>query len=207
MKNLIMNIIRPEELKSIDRYDAISFLNQISGVRTPFLLGSKNQNGIENLAIFNSVIHIGANPPLLGLIMRPVTVERHSYQNIIDNNVYTLNLVSKSFMEKAHQTAAKYNADQSEFKMVGLTPSYIEGFKAPFVEDSPLKMGLIFKELKHINSNETLLIIGEVQFIATKDKIQDYKLNFEDLDAISVNGLYDYYSLTYQSKRGFPKPE
>lgn len=45
-------------------------------------MGTVNKIGHTNLAIFNSVIHIGANPPLMGFISRPNSGERHTLENI-----------------------------------------------------------------------------------------------------------------------------
>ena len=66
-------------------------------------------------AIFNSIIHIGSNPPMLGFILRPLTVPRHTYTNFKENDYFTVNQVHKDDIEKAHQTAAKYDTEISEF--------------------------------------------------------------------------------------------
>ena len=46
-------------------------LNKISGLKPANLIGTKSKSGQTNLAVFNSVVHIGANPPYLGFILRP----------------------------------------------------------------------------------------------------------------------------------------
>jgi flavin reductase (DIM6/NTAB) family NADH-FMN oxidoreductase RutF len=49
----------------------VNFFNTLSGVRSSVLIGTSSETGTHNLAIFNSLVHLGANPPLLGFILRP----------------------------------------------------------------------------------------------------------------------------------------
>jgi len=75
------------------RYRGV-LLNKVSGLKSANLIGTKSKEGQTNLAVFNSVVHIGANPPYLGFILRPTTVERHTYENIKETGVYTFNQIS-----------------------------------------------------------------------------------------------------------------
>jgi len=59
-----------------------NLMNTLPGPRGVHLLGTKGHNGVENLGVFSSVVHIGANPPMLGFIMRPLTVPRQTYHHI-----------------------------------------------------------------------------------------------------------------------------
>ena len=78
-----------EELMALpNRYKGV-LLNKVSGVKPGNLIGTRSESGINNLAVFNSVVHIGANPPYLGFILRPTTVERHTYENIKETGYYT----------------------------------------------------------------------------------------------------------------------
>ena len=42
---------------------------------------------------------------------------------------------------------------------------YIKGFNAPFVKESKVKIGMQLVEEKHIDANDTILIVGEVKNI------------------------------------------
>ena len=59
-----------------------NLINSISGYKSANLIGTQSKAGNTNLAVFNSVVHLGSNPALLGFILRPTTVPRHSYQNM-----------------------------------------------------------------------------------------------------------------------------
>ena len=81
-----------------------TLLNKVSGLKSANLIGTKSKEGSTNLAIFNSVVHIGANPPYLGFVLRPTTVERHTYENIRHTGVYTINQITTQIHQQAHQT-------------------------------------------------------------------------------------------------------
>ena len=68
------------------RYRA-NFINALSGFKSANLIGTISKSGQHNLAIVSSVFHIGAHPPLMGMIMRPHTVPRDTLQNIKDTGV------------------------------------------------------------------------------------------------------------------------
>ena len=105
-----------EDIDAMDSRYRAHFINSLSGVKSANLLGTRSELGEENLAIISSVFHLGANPPLMGMIMRPHSVARHSLENILETGVYTLNHIADSFFAQAHQTSAKYPKEQSEFE-------------------------------------------------------------------------------------------
>ncbi|MFN6039875.1 MAG: flavin oxidoreductase, partial [Bacteroidota bacterium] len=71
-----------QDILSFEQRYRATFINSIGGFKSVALIGTKNSSGQTNLAIFNSLVHIGANPPLLGFIVRPDSVERHTLENI-----------------------------------------------------------------------------------------------------------------------------
>ena len=150
------------------RYRA-QMVNSLSGFKSANLIGTADGNGLSNLAIFNSVIHVGANPPYLGFISRPLSVDRHTYANIKSTGFFTINQVHESFVENAHKTSARFPQSVSEFKACGFTESYVEEFKAPFVRESKVQIGLSFQEEQLISVNDTVLIIGRIEKIIIDD--------------------------------------
>ena len=173
------------------------FLNKVSGVKPGNLIGTKAKNGVANLAVFNSVVHIGANPPYLGFILRPTTVERHTYENIKETGFYTINQITTKIHKQAHQTSAKYERDISEFDAVGLTPYYHGDFQAPYVSESSIKIGLRFEEEQYIKCNDTRLVIGKIEQLLIPDDIveEDGNIALENLDTAAIGGLDTYYGI------------
>lgn len=187
-----------------------NFINSLSGFKSASLLGTSN--GITpNLAVISSVVHVGANPPLLGIVMRPHTVRRDSLQNIKDTRCYTLNHIGVTFTDKAHQTSARYEKDESEFYATGLTPWYSESFSAPYVEESALKIGLTVAE--HFTlCNETEFIIGEIKevFLSSTNKGVLHNDGYLDISALGtacISGLDTYHSTQHIAKYSYAKPD
>ena len=126
--------ITKENILELEKQYRANFVNSISGFKSASLIGTISNKGNTNLAIFNSVIHIGANPPALAFLMRPVSVERHTYENIKETGFFTINHINKEIYKRAHQTSARYEKEISEFDESELTPEYSEKFKAPYVK-------------------------------------------------------------------------
>ncbi len=182
------------EIMKWDERFRLKFINSISGYKGVHLIGTKSKSGQTNLAIFNSIVHIGSSPPLIGFIMRPLTVERNTYDNIIETGYYTINHVHRSFLKQAHYTSTKFPKEVSEFDECNLNPEYSEGFIAPYVGESNIKLGLKFKESIQIEANGTLLIIGEVQEVNIADDCveEDGQIDLEKAKDVCVTGLNQY---------------
>lgn len=183
------------------------FVNSLSGFKSLFLIGTKSTTGQGNLAIFNSVIHIGANPAMLGFVCRPDSVDRHTLENIMDTKYYTLNAVGKDFYEMAHQTAARYDRGQSEFEATGLSDQNIDDFHAPFVKESELKIAMKLQERYDIKANGTHLIIGSVENVYLSDEAisDDGYINLEELGIITGTGLDAYHDTHLISRLPYAK--
>ena len=131
-----------EEIKQLESRYRANLFNTLSGYKSANLISTVSESGVSNLAIFNSVIHIGANPQLMGFILRPTSVERHTYNNILHSKHYTINQIHKGIFKEAHQTSAKYERDVSEFEQCGLNEEYLADFPVAFVQQSKIKIGL-----------------------------------------------------------------
>jgi flavin reductase (DIM6/NTAB) family NADH-FMN oxidoreductase RutF len=151
------------ELQTWDRFTRANFINSLSGFKSLSLIGTVNGKGISNLAVFSNIVHLGADPALIGFINRPLSAAPHTIQNIQETGVYTVNLVTESIYKQAHQTSAKYPDGVSEFEMTGLTEEYRNGCISPFVAESPVQYVLKFEQLMPIELNNTFLVIGSLQ--------------------------------------------
>ena len=186
-----------QDIAALDKIAKLKIINAVTGIKPANLIGTINNKGITNLAIFSSVVHLGSNPPLLGFITRPETKEvGHTIQNIRENGEYTINHIHPEFTKNAHYTSAKFDKDISEFKRCGLTEAYVEDFKVPFVKESNFKMGLRFKEAIPIPLNGTTLVIGEIQYLSIPDEaMKDGEVNLEQTNSVGLSGLNSYYTL------------
>jgi flavin reductase (DIM6/NTAB) family NADH-FMN oxidoreductase RutF len=185
-----------------------NLINSLGGFKSANLIGTTDGKGNHNLAIFNSVVHIGANPPLMGFILRPLTVARHTYENIKSNPWFTINHIHDGMIEQAHQTGAKYDRDISEFEATGLTPVFGEMCKAPFVKESRIRVGLEYVDEEKIRANDTILIIGKVHEIMLPGEVlsDDYFVNASKANTVAVSGLDAYFSATPVTRLSYPRP-
>ena len=185
-----------QRIKSMERFERANFVNALSGYKSANLIGTISKDGDANLSLISSVFHLGANPPLMGMIMRPHTVRRDTLQNIKDTGVYTINHVNSNIVEQAHQCSANYESKVSEFEETGLIRQFAGGFKAPFVEQSHIKIALEVREIQVLQINLTELVIGEVvQVITDADySLEDGYIDIEAADSSAVSGLDSYHS-------------
>lgn len=175
------------------RYRA-NLINSCTGYKSSNLLATKSKDGVTNLAIFNSIIHIGSNPAMLGFILRPLTVRRDTYNNFKKSGFFTVNQVNQQILRDAHHTSAKYESDISEFSMTNLTEEYLDGFQAPYVKESAIKIGCSYQNEYEIKENGCLLIIGAVEHIYLPKAIveKDGWVQLDKVDTVSAIGLDGY---------------
>lgn len=196
----------------IDRMDKryrAQFINSLAGFKSANLVGTVDAEGHTNLAIVSSVIHLGANPPLMGMMTRPRTVERHSVENLLSSGYYTLNHVSAEMIRPAHQTSARYPRHESEFEHTGLTPEYKGDFPAPFVRESRLSIGLTLRERKHLEINNTDFIIGEIMTVHLQEDMvrADGYVDIEALESVTISGLDSYHRTSRLERLAYAKPD
>lgn len=188
------------QIAELDRTYRLNLINSITGIKPGNLIGSIDADGNENLAIISSVVHLGSNPPYIGFIIRPYKeFRRDTYNNISQTKCFTINHIPEHLRKNAHYTSAKLAEDISEFERCNIPSEYIGEFKAPFVKDSPIKIGLKHIDSIDIKLNGTCMVIGEVVTLSLNDDIINDKA-YIDLDkakVVGIGGLNSYYSLKY----------
>jgi len=196
------------DIENLERFYRVNFTTKISGIQSPNLIGTLDQNGNSNLAIFNSVIHISSNPPTLGFLQRPLTVHRQTYENIKMKGFFTINSVTTDFIKNAHQTSAKYSNGISEFEQCNFTEQYIDNFQIPFVKESPIKIGMSWEEEHLIQSSGNIFIVGKIQKIILDDSLlaNDGNVLLEKINLAGVAGLDSYFKLEKIARFEFARP-
>jgi flavin reductase (DIM6/NTAB) family NADH-FMN oxidoreductase RutF len=182
------------DIEGFDKLYRLNLVNALSGYKPANLIGTAAADGATNLAIFSSALHLGSDPPLLGLVTRPATVPRHTYENIRATGCYTLNHVHAEFIDQAHYTSANFAREASEFDACGLTPVYRDGFAAPYVAESRLSVGLRLLEELPIRANGTVLLVGAVEhvYLAPEALRPDGTLDLAALNNVCISGLDGY---------------
>jgi flavin reductase (DIM6/NTAB) family NADH-FMN oxidoreductase RutF len=224
--------LNQQEIQGLDKEFRRAFINSLAGFRQAVLVGTQSAAGKTNLAIFNSLIHLGANPALFGLINRPDSVQRDTLQNIESQGVYTLNYVAGADYQKAHQTSARYPQGVSEFEKVGFEEQYrpspeapfetqmtdsLEAplktqltppFPAPFVAGAMVQIGMKFEERVDLQINGTVLLIGSIQSVYIDDALvaADGFVNLSEAGVLVSQGLDAYFTTSPLGRLPYAKP-
>lgn len=190
------------------RYRA-SFINSLSGFKSASLIGSIDCKKNTNLAIFSSIVHIGSNPALIGFINRPDASNKHTLENILETDCFTINHINKNIYREAHQTSARYAKNISEFNATGLTPEYSKNLQAPYVKESKIKFGCAFAEKHELKINGCILVIGKVvEVIIPENCLQSHgAIDVEKAESITLSGLDCYHSTSQIARLTYAKTD
>lgn len=169
------------EIASWDRFRRAHFINSLSGFKPVSLIATVGPDGVSNLGVFSNIVHLGADPALVGFVNRPREAAPHTIRNIEVGRYYTINHIHADFVDLAHQTSAKYPDSVSEYDAVGFREEWKAGFAVPFVEGSRVQYGLELAEVMPILLNSTFFVIGRVQHV------------FVDEGLVGADGLIDLY--------------
>jgi len=191
----------------MERFYRTNLINSLSGFKSVNLVGTIDGRGRTNLAIFSQVFHLGANPALMGMIVRPDSAPRHTLANLIETGSFTLNHIREDFYRQAHQTSANYSASESEFAACGFTPWFSGKVAAPYVRESSVKIGLEFRDRVDLAINRTILVIGAVvEIIVPGDcLLPDGYLDIEKAGTITSSGLDGYHTTQRLSRLSYAK--
>lgn len=195
------------DIEGMSKIPRLTLVNALSGFKSANLIGTVSEEGVNNLAIFSSVVHLGSNPPFFGFITRPTVVPRHTYSNIKSTGQFTINHIHSGITQQAHQTSAKYDHGISEFETCGFTPVFKEGIKAPFVKESRIQMGLSYVEEYEIKANGTLMIVGKLEELFLPDQViqEDGYLDLSLLNTVCIGGLESYYKVEQIARYGYAR--
>ena len=198
-----------QDFREMDHLFRINLINSCSGYKSANLVGTKSPKGVSNLAVFSSVTHIGSDPALLGLIFRPTTVVRNTYDNIKATGTFTLNHIHEPLLEDAHHTSAKYAANISEFDATNLEEDYMNNFPAPFVKGSPIKIAMGYIEEYSIKANNTILMIAEIKQLFVHDHLlqKDGFLNLTKAKVATITGLDGYAIPKLKIRLAYQRPK
>jgi flavin reductase (DIM6/NTAB) family NADH-FMN oxidoreductase RutF len=183
-------------IEKLDKVPRLNLINSCMGYKSANLIGSISQKGIQNLAIFSSITHLGSNPALLGFILRPTTVPRHTYSNIKSSSYFSVNAITKSLIKRSHQTSANYNEDVDEFQATGIQVEFKSGIQVPFVKESPIQLLCKYQNEYLIKENGTIHLVASIEKLFVKEQLlqNDYWIQLDLGEIVAINGLDGYAS-------------
>lgn len=193
-KTFFMKEVTTADLSEMEKVKRLNFVNSCTGYKSANLIATQSLEGINNVAIFSSVTHLGSNPAMLGFIMRPTIVVRDTYKNIKETGYFTINHVTVDIIGDAHHTSANYNPEESEFDKTKLNIEFKNSISTPFVKDCPVQLYCKYINEYHIKENGTVHIIASIEKIFYNENLehQDGWLQLDKADVVSLNGLDGY---------------
>ena len=197
-----------DAIMTMEKQERVHLVNSLGGFKSVSLIGTIDNEGKTNLAVFSSLVHIGANPPLIAMIFRPSPPERNTLNNLLETGFYSINHINQNIYQQAHQTSARYEVGISEFDETGLTPIFKNEFKAPFVKESLVQIGMAFREKIDITINNTIMVIGEIiQIYIPEDCLhKDGFIDLEKANTITCSGLDSYHKTLQLDRLSYAKP-
>ncbi|EMR03918.1 flavin reductase family protein [Cesiribacter andamanensis] len=201
-----MHHILSDALPGMETRYRTNLINSLSGFKSLNLVGTHSSTKQTNLAVFSQVFHIGADPALLGLLVRPHTVPRHTLENIQETGDFTLNHIREEFMLQAHHTSARW--EESEFSACHLTPWYSGHLSAPYVAEANVRIGLRLQETTPLACNNTVLLIGSVEeiWLPTGCLLADGFVDLQKAGSLTCSGLDSYHKVYKGMRLSYAKP-
>ncbi len=182
------------DFQALSKVPRLNLINSCMGYKSANLIGTVSKEGIYNLAVFSSVTHLGSDPALIGFILRPTTVPRHTYSNIKESDYFSVNAISESFINKAHQTSANYAPEVNEFEVTEIDMEIKTDCLVPFVKSSPVQLLCKYVNEYLIEENGTIHIIASIEKIYVENELlsDDYWIRLDQGKIVAINGLDGY---------------
>jgi flavin reductase (DIM6/NTAB) family NADH-FMN oxidoreductase RutF len=144
---------------------------------------------------------ICTDPAMCYISVRP---GRYSYNIIKENGEFVINLTTKELAFAADWCGVKSGKNFNKFKEMGLTPVPASIVKAPLIEESPVNIECVVKEIKELGSHH--MFLSEVVAVNADEKYIDKKSGLFKLnDSVPIcysHGKY-YETGRYIGKFGF----
>ena len=94
-------VLTKSEIQNLDKVRRLNIVNSITGIKPGNLVATKSIDGVTNVAIISSVVHLSSNPALIGFITRPHgEYRRDTFNNIMETKCFTINHIHKNIIEK-----------------------------------------------------------------------------------------------------------
>ena len=204
----LIRIDRPE-IQKMGRIERLNLINSCTGYKSANLIATIDNAGQTNVAIFSSVTHLGSDPALIGFILRPTTVPRHTYKNIKEYGYFSVNHVSADQIADAHHTSANYPEDVSEFDMTNLEATYHGGCPVPFVKGSPVKLLCKYVNEYLIAENGCIHVIASIEAVFNEEELlsSDNWLQLDKGNDVTINGLDGYAKPQLLERFAYARPK
>ena len=113
---------------------------------------------------------INTKPPMTYISVRP---QRYSYNIIKESGEFVINLTTSAMCRTADFCGVKTGAKVNKFEKCGLTPVKAEKINAPLIEQCPVSIECVVKEIKPLGTHD--MFISEFVGVDLEEKYIDSK--------------------------------
>jgi len=185
----------------------------ISGIvpRPIAFVGTKNNNGNENLAPFSFFNGFGANPPIVGFspaLSGRTGKPKDTLLNIKEHPEFSISIVNYDIVEQMSLSSSEYSRNVDEFTKSGLDKFQCQNISVSAVKGSPFIMECKLYDIIELGGKPASgnLILGEVvKFHVRKDIYSNNRIDPLKIDAVSRLG-YSWYSKSNEGLFEIKKP-
>lgn len=137
------------------------------------LVSVADKNGEKNVLTVAWAGTICSDPPMVSISVRP---ERHSYQMIKETGEFVINLTTEELCYATDYCGVVSGRDVDKFAKMNLTPIAGDVVKAPLIEESPVNIECVVKEVKPLGTHD--MFIAQVVAVHADEKYMDEKNKF-----------------------------
>ncbi len=183
---------RPEALK-FDPFKAIIAPRPIGWI------GTRNADGVPNLAPYSFFAGLGTAPNMVGFSSEGA---KHSYTNARDRGEFTISLATEALADAMNISSGSVPDGANEFALAGLTHGEPVEISTPFVAESPAAMECITVSATRLNDKDgnpinRFFVIGQVVHTHIRDEyIRDGRFDTAGARPIARMGYRDYSTVT-----------
>lgn len=170
------------EIKEVNK--SVIYMTQPSPV---VLVSTISKDGINNLAPFGYFMNCSSNPPMLALGLSP---KSDTYKNIIDTKEFVVSIPNEDIIKQVYKCGNKYEPQEDEFKITGLTPYKTNNIKASRVMECSVNIDCVLEN--YVESGNHYIVVGKVvgvdieESIYSEDKVSS-RLNVPRMYHITRN--------------------
>lgn len=159
-----------DDAESRDRY---KLLTGLVVPRPIGWIGTRRQDGTNNLAPFSFFNVVSTNPPVVLFSAGSHRDRRKDTSTLAEGRgEFTVNIVSENVVHAMAVTSGSFTADDDEFAIAGLTA--VDGVRvdSPLVAESPANLECTVRQVIELGER-TNLVLGDVIVIHVEDDVLD----------------------------------
>lgn len=162
------------------------------------LISTRGENGVPNIAPYNSYAGLATHPPMLGVSFsqRKGGGEKNTLANIKHTGVFVVNLVPR-FLADIMNTSAEGPEIEDDFARLGLTAAPAETIDCPRIVGSPASLECRLVNTLPLPPSRCELVVGQITGVFLRDEYIKDDGTFDPMaaDLLTSVGAEDYLSL------------